>query len=189
MNVRRISANFVYQHPTVVGLAEFIFGLMNGEQKDGDIELSVKEMLNMVEKYSGDLAAHQPQVSEPSRNVYVVTGTTGGLGCSLLAYLSSLPNVQRIYAVNRPGKNALADRQRLALRDRGYDSDLVLGTGKVVLVEATTKDHQLGVSLELYDKVSKARKVTFWYVPISANRSERVLHILFTMVGHIRFHL
>lgn len=152
-NVRKIPANFVYQYPTVVGLAEFILRLVNGEQHGNDTETTIKQMHSLVEKYSSNLPAHRSQGHRPSSDVYLVTGTTGGLGCALLAYLSGMPNVARIYAINRANKTSLANRQKSSLQERGYDSEAVMGSGKVVLVEAATEDPQLGIPSEIYQEV------------------------------------
>ena len=114
----------------------------------------IQAMHAMLTKYGQDFPLHSSRRHRrPAGDTILVTGTTGGLGCALLAYLVELPNVLRIYAVNRKSKVALVERQRSTLHDRGYNAQAILENGKVVLVEAATEEPQLGVSSELYGEV------------------------------------
>lgn len=159
VNVRKLPNNLVYQHPTIGSLASFICRLVNGglqqQGADGDNH-SVKAMLDMVAKYSQHFPVHRPRcLQQPTEKVYAITGTTGGLGCALLAHLSNLPELKAIYAINRTGKQALVDRQRMELSRRGYDAQKIMDSGKVVLVEAAIEDEHLGLPDDLYEEVSE----------------------------------
>lgn len=158
VNVRELPNNLVYQHPTIGSLASFICRLVNGgiqQQVTDGGDHSVKAMLDMVAKYSQDFPVHRSQGSQqPTEKVYAITGTTGGLGCALLAHLCELPEVKAIYAINRTGKLALGDRQRMELGHRGYDTQKIVDSGKVVLVEAAMEDEKLGLPDDLYEEVS-----------------------------------
>ena len=92
----------------------------------------------------------------PSKEIILLTGSTGALGTSILAQLVELSSVGRIYALNRTDARngiSLEIRQASALRQRGYD-EAILQSDKVVLVEGDTTLPQLGISYELFDEAS-----------------------------------
>jgi len=53
-------------------------------------------MLAMVQAYSGNFPKHHPSVATPSKDVVMITGTTGGLGAVLLAELITSNDVIRV---------------------------------------------------------------------------------------------
>ena len=108
----------------------------------------------MVEKYSSDFPKHVPKVAQPCKDIIFVTGTTGGLGAALLACLVDDPKVQRVYAVNRKTGGSLEARQRRVLVERGYDADHILGSGKVILVDANMDGENFGIAKRLYEEVA-----------------------------------
>lgn len=154
-----LSNNFVYQHPTVSALASGLSFLVCEEErhdKTDDTNTSVAAMLRLVEQYSLTFPAHHPMGPAPPGRVYVVTGTTGSLGCALLSHLCSLPDVKEIYAINRSGKGNLRDRQTKELAQRGYRTK-VMETGKVILLETDMDAHRLGLSDGMHDEVRYER--------------------------------
>lgn len=152
-DVKQVPSNFVYQHPTITVLSELMNDYANGRSESGGPDGAIKAMLAMVDKYSRDFATHRPGTTDSRHRVFIVTGTTGGLGCALLAHLSGLPDVQRIYAVNRSSKVALSDRQRTGLANRGYDAQRILREGKIVLLDAATAESNLGLKPDVYEEV------------------------------------
>lgn len=60
-------------------------------------------------------------------DVVLVTVTTGALGSALLARLVETESVARVYAFNRPSRSpkTVLERQREALKSRGYNPDIV----------------------------------------------------------------
>ncbi|KAF9561175.1 NAD(P)-binding protein [Agrocybe pediades] len=104
-------------------------------------------MRDMVKKYTSDFAVRAAgsdgvdMDGKPTstRDVVLVTGTTGSIGSLLLAELVHDPSVSRVYAVNRPhqdGSSMLADRQKKALLGKGLDVENILSSNKVRLIEA-----------------------------------------------------
>lgn len=110
-------------------------------------------MLEMVKKYSVDLSRHTGTIKRPEQEVVLVTGTTGGLGSSLLVTLTQSPNVTRVYALNRKASTPLHERQKAILDERGYDAQSILSSPKVVLLESDMEQDRLGLSAELYHTV------------------------------------
>lgn len=111
-------------------------------------------MRYLVTKYSAGFPKHiaQEGVRIPSQETVLVTGTTGGLGTSLLARLVQSTDVAKIYAVNRKSDTSLIERQKLVLQQRGYDADIV-NSPKVVLLEANLSETELGFPKTLYQEV------------------------------------
>ncbi|KAK0200866.1 putative polyketide synthase [Desarmillaria ectypa] len=104
----------------------------------------VDAMHAMVRTYSENFPpVSKKRTTSPIGKVVLVTGTTGALGCHILANLIFDPDVLHIYAVNRPGDLPVEERQRRAFLDR----DLHVSMKKVTMMEV-----DLSVETGLLDK-------------------------------------
>ena len=148
---RKISSNFVYQHPTIASLGEYIDGLVRNSVNGGPDAISA--MLEMVKKYSVNFTKHAGVMKRPSEETVLVTGTTGGLGSSLLVTLAQSPQVARVYALNRKASTPLYERQKDVLDARGYDGQAVLSSQNVVLLETNMEEDNFGLSEDVYNEV------------------------------------
>ena len=171
IDTRALADDFVYQRPTIYAMASFLYELVTGTNTDlepGDRDVTTARaaaMRAMVAKYT------KSEVIDinPGRNddlggmtvdgeVVLVTGTTGALGCYLLAELVRRPEIRIVYAINRvrPGGNdhtkSLAERQKKALYERGLDSKII-HSEKVVLLEADLSLLRFGLADDVYHKV------------------------------------
>ncbi|KAI0337841.1 NAD(P)-binding protein [Trametopsis cervina] len=117
-----------------------------------------QEMHAMLDKYSQGFKAHVPSpgalsTRHQAKDTIFLTGTTGGLASAILAQLCEMPSVERVYAVNRKGREPLFDRQHAILLDRGYDADAIMNSPKVSLLEADLREPHFGLSQELYNEI------------------------------------
>ncbi|KAF7349949.1 Acetyl-CoA synthetase-like protein [Mycena venus] len=169
LDTRRDTRNFVYEYPTVARLGDYIFNLgiseMGGaEEETESTEAKTSAMDAMAAKYTQNLPKTRPRFAvngqdTPVRDhgmVVLVTGTTGALGCYLLARLLQDPRIDRVYAFNRATRKAvdLHTRQKLTLIDRGLDPG-ILGSEKLSLLEGDLTEPNLGVSEETYEELHK----------------------------------
>ncbi|KAH8100027.1 acetyl-CoA synthetase-like protein [Cristinia sonorae] len=160
VNTKGIPSTFVYQYPTVVGLAQYITSLgspSSQEYTNGAANASqvvVDAMLAMVEKYRINLPKHVPSTPAPSKDIVLVTGTTGSLGCIILSNLLHTPEVGHVFALNRGNEEgrSLLERQRERLVEWGMDPE-VTQSPKVTFVEADMTMDKLGLSPDLYEKI------------------------------------
>ncbi|KAJ6472708.1 hypothetical protein C8R47DRAFT_1295530, partial [Mycena vitilis] len=139
LDTRHHTHNFVYDHPTISRLADYIFGIASGTQHAAASAVSkTSAMHEMVGKYTHNLPTHRGEKKMPpaTAKVVLITGTTGELGCYLLSRLLADDNVAQVYALNRLAvqQPALRERQTLALLDRGLDVS-ILDLPKLVLLE------------------------------------------------------
>lgn len=153
----RLPNNFVYANPTISSLASFILSLFSSDgQGNGDkSERDAKAMEAMVKKYSVDFPVHTARGAagaESLDEVVFVSGTSGRLGAHLLAQLLARSSVKRVYAANRPANEDIRERQRKTFESWGLDTGL-LGSGRVVLVEADFSKADLGIGEALYNEV------------------------------------
>ena len=134
LNTRGISANLVYQNPTVSALGKFIHELTStGVSRQ--LNNTVNEMKDLTDKYTKDFPAHKPAEGvEPQGKVVLVTGTTGAIGSNTLAELHKSPDVTRIVVLARKSTTPISVRQRKALDDRGLDPSIV-DSSKITLLE------------------------------------------------------
>lgn len=153
VNTRAVPGNFVYQNPTIASLAEFVAALAGPDEAGDSQGRAVASMRSMVERYSQDFPVHVASLPPSTSEVVLVTGTTGSLGCSLLSSLLEKPEVTRVYAVNRKSQVPLAERQRSSLQERGYDSDVIMTSPKLVLLETAVEDERLGLPNAQYEEV------------------------------------
>lgn len=153
-----ISANFVYESPTINELSLAVYGIIDPSSYSGSdkIERKVAEMQGYVDKYSTNLPLHKPTSSSaPLSDVVVLTGSTGALGTTLLAQLVQKDSVSKIYALNRKSSKSLKKRQEESLVERGYDP-AIASSPKVVLLEGDAGQDLLGLSKGNYNEVSIA---------------------------------
>ena len=117
---------------------------------------AVAEMKAMANKYVQDFPRHVPSQPAPTHDTILLTGATGALGGTLLSLLVPLPEVARIYVVNRrsPTGVPLLKRQTDALEQAGFDAASLMQSKKIVLIETNLPDHHLGLPEDLYEEVS-----------------------------------
>jgi len=134
LNARDIPGNFVYRNASVSALGKFIHDLTStGVSRK--IDNTVKEMTDLVTKYTKDFPAHRPAGDATSQGLVVlVTGTTGAIGSNALAELYKSPNVAGIIVLARRSITPIYVRQKKALEDRGLDSGIV-DSPKINLLE------------------------------------------------------
>ncbi|THH31711.1 hypothetical protein EUX98_g2485 [Antrodiella citrinella] len=164
VDVRSVPGNFVYQHPTIVGLARYVHSLAgpstqsNGHTRGpSNTDEAIAAMLSMVEKYHVHLPKHAPTVPLPPRGTVLITGTTGSLGCTLLSRLLEDTDIEHIYALNRiseEGKELLG-RQKDKLVEWGLDPEIVHSL-RVTFLEADMSADKIGLSDDTYGKISKS---------------------------------
>ncbi|OSX58824.1 hypothetical protein POSPLADRAFT_1151619 [Postia placenta MAD-698-R-SB12] len=160
IDTRRIGDSFVYDHPTISSLAAFASSVAQGTHDSATAGTTasarIMSMRAMLAKYAADFPA-RPQTllpSQPERDAVFVTGTTGSLGCHLLALLVADPKVGRVYAFNRPAKTQthLRERQKSALVDRGLDAGIV-DSEKVMLLEGSLTAEHWGLEKSAYEEI------------------------------------
>jgi len=109
-----------------------------------------------MSKYSQNWPIHHPSKdsANPSSEVVLLTGSTGGLGSQLLAQLVVMPTVSRIYAFNRPAGDGRTSRDRHleAFLDRGDDTAL-LDSEKITFVEGDTAVEGFAIRGELLKEI------------------------------------
>lgn len=82
----------------------------------------------------------------------LLTGSTGHLGCHLLANIAKNLAVYRIYAFNRPNNSSVQERHRERFQAAGLHLDH-LKSSKLRFVEGDLSARNLGLSDELYNEV------------------------------------
>lgn len=118
----------------------------------------IQTMTDMAAKYSNDFKTHKPYHSgldPPTGYIVLITGTTGGLGASLLSHLAMDEQVSYIYALNRlvpRGKNIM-DYHKDVFSAQGLSfQDLPIS--KIYFVEANLSLLNFGLPVTLFEDVS-----------------------------------
>ncbi|KAF8216298.1 hypothetical protein K438DRAFT_1796975 [Mycena galopus ATCC 62051] len=158
LDTRRDTRNFVYDHPTIRRLADYLFALASGQQdEEATVEVKCKAMHTLVAKYAQDFPRHagERDVPPPTDMVVLVTGTTGELGCYLLERLLADDRVQQVYALNRSARGILRQRQTLALVDRGLNP-IILDSPKLSLLEGDLTKAHFNLTVPVYEEMQKS---------------------------------
>lgn len=113
-------------------------------------------MEEMVLKYSREFPDHCGTVDTPKTEAILVTGTTGALGCYIIAHLLTLPEISVVYAFNRTG-GSIEERQRTAFVNNGIDEQLLMSP-KLRLLEGSLSQPAFGLASDDYDEMRE--KVT-----------------------------
>ncbi|KAI9065204.1 acetyl-CoA synthetase-like protein [Trametes sanguinea] len=153
--VKRLQINFVFQAPTISGLAHTV--TKANDIQDGKIHSHTpQELWKYVSKYSAKSPERSTSlVDRPaSKDIILITGTTGGFGCDTLEHLLRDEAVERVYAFNRKGCHAL-ERQRAQFRTRGLDESLLDGP-KFRMVEALLHEPGFGLERTLLDEIRQS---------------------------------
>ncbi|KZV68636.1 acetyl-CoA synthetase-like protein [Peniophora sp. CONT] len=159
----RVPQSLVYQKPSIRALGDFVAALVAGTEDNSDAEVSLERktraMQDMVAKYSMGLPSPRGPTGNlgPVQETVLITGTTGRLGCHLLAQLIQDPKVGHIYALNRasPGTgstNALLQRMHASFILWGLSPDLLLDN-KVTLVVGDYAAEHLGLEVTTYAEI------------------------------------
>ena len=115
-----------------------------------------KLMEAMADKYSQNFPAHKPISGTPAAQsideVVLVSGTTGRLGAHLLAQLLEKQSVKKVYAINRPAKEDVRERQRNVFKSWELDESL-LESDRAIFLEADFAKPFFGIGEELYNQV------------------------------------
>lgn len=159
--VQTVAHNVVFSHPTVRQLAAHVAQLVAGAHAGPASATAAVE--EMIEKYSAGLADAPKAIAEASAApVVLLTGSTGALGSCMLEALLRDPRVARVYAYNRPGRDAggtSQDRQRRAFADKGLDLRLLEkpASERLVYLEGDAALPRLGLADAVYDEVGFLR--------------------------------
>jgi Male sterility protein len=156
-SVAKISTNLVYEHPTIASLAQYASSVVQAAPnatEERESPRSSEELEVLLARYTTSFPKHVPSLSTAKIDVVLVTGTTGALGSAVLAKLVSSESVGKIFAYNRPslGRADILERQKEALRTRGYD-ETIATSGKVTLVEGELTATGLGIDFALEEEV------------------------------------
>ncbi|THH08782.1 hypothetical protein EW145_g2472 [Phellinidium pouzarii] len=128
---RKLSATFIYDHPTISGLADYISASMSGASIAfvGSAEDKRRELQALVSKYTESFPEFKPapagQLNETVGDVVPLTGSTVSLGSSILAKLIQRAGTARVYASSRPSPDRASakDRHVVAFAREGLDVD------------------------------------------------------------------
>ncbi|KAG2140138.1 putative aminoadipate reductase [Suillus clintonianus] len=155
----RIDQNIIFSSPSIRQLAKSVISAVLQQNGPGIVDAKA-DIENMIAKYSvgsGDSAteviATPVDGRSQSDHVVILTGSTGGLGSYLLAYLLQREDVSVVYALNRSSNEAsIQQRQENSFKDRGLDVTL-LKSDRLVYAEIDISDDRLGLDKELYHKI------------------------------------
>lgn len=120
---------------------------------DPTVNARVSELQKAVARHTSNFPSRPPLLRSRSNggDVVLVTGTTGGFGCHILAQLSQDPTVRKVYAFNRPSEDMVA-RQLYAMQKQGLLEEC-LRHPKFELLEGDLRRPDFGLDPATYDRV------------------------------------
>ena len=173
-------------------MSMFVSGMLKpkDEQSPPGSQTKAQEMERLLGKYTNAFPVHIPAPGSNNQaqvsDVILLTGSTGRVGCHLLAQLVSHASVTKVYALNRKGCSDVKERQREAFRMWGLDAELA-DFAKVIFLEGDLSKVDLGLGEQIYAEVSPQSQNNSLTTQLDhdsmySNRLRKRLPASFTMV-------
>ncbi|KIV88771.1 hypothetical protein PV10_08416 [Exophiala mesophila] len=154
LNSHSLSQNFVFENPTISGLADAIVAVRSGASTA--LRNVEQEMEDLVIKY-GEFPQHKPQKRKSNNTCVIVTGATGSLGAHIVAQLVSRDDFSEVCCLVRARTaEAAIDRVWTSLNHRGILSSIPshLRT-KISAYSSDFSKSDLGLETEVYDRLAQ----------------------------------
>ena len=139
-----ITRDFIYRYPSVNLMAACLRGDI--VDKEVDAHTSIEDY---VDRYTPTFPPHRSD-----GNVVLLTGSTGSLGCYLLASLSTFSNVNRVICLNRVSQEDPTERQKRSLEQKGIQLTPTAWS-KIKVLESRLAAPRLGLSEDDYFELRK----------------------------------
>lgn len=166
--VTELDSDFIFENSSTlklyIAVKEVMEGAYNADGENKETE-RVRAMEEMVEKYRQELASYVNlavearekrrtySVDYDNRKVVLLTGSTGSLGCFLLARLASDETVKKVYCLNRATSGIdVRQRQIDLMKKRGAELDEKYWE-KVEILESEPSKEDLGLGEAKYNEV------------------------------------
>ena len=151
----KISQNFVFEHPSLLEMAETIAMLVDptnaGKVQQAD---TTHDIVNMLDLYTSglpkDVSQSDPD-SDASSIVVLLTGSTGNVGSHVLAALLADSRISKVYTFNRSSRIPSPGRQSQAFIERKLSLDLLSG-GKLVQLFGDLSLDNFGLDGSMYNE-------------------------------------
>jgi hypothetical protein len=165
--VKDITEGVVYAQPTIRLMAQHLSNISAGVHEVQDNDEPVNKIKSMTEKYSINISSPSlpaiEESTEPRFPTVLLTGSTGHLGCHLLAGVVKDDNIKLVYAFNRPADIDIKERHRVAFQNAGLDVEL-LESSKINFVQGDLARLDFGVAKELYREVCVPKSLRSGYL-------------------------
>ncbi|KAL4787288.1 hypothetical protein BJX76DRAFT_363631 [Aspergillus varians] len=151
----KLGLNIAFEHPSIGSLARCLYSLSSGTS---EVETSIEEQMEaLVDKYS-DFEQHVPCPNGLSGRYIVVTGATGSLGCHVVAKLSALPDVHKVYCFVRADSPIDAYGRLLGSLHarRIYDTLSTSSKNKIIALPSDLSVPELGLNTTTYNTLTSS---------------------------------
>ncbi|KAI0058355.1 acetyl-CoA synthetase-like protein [Artomyces pyxidatus] len=161
-SLQEIPSSFVYDNPSISSLCNFVLQLVshNHKEKIDGLATRAQSMTEILERYSRSFPTHLPRLRSTNINasgsdeVVLLTGSTGSLGCHLLAQLLRKPSVTKVYALNRLSGVPLRERHERAFGRWRLDANL-LQSPKLEFLEGDIARQDLGLEADVMKNLQR----------------------------------
>ncbi|KAG5644326.1 putative NRPS-like protein biosynthetic cluster [Asterophora parasitica] len=187
--VRDLETDFCFENSSIEKIHRAVAHIMSGTQVNGVVGETreakrIRTMEEMVDKYREELAgfaslaAHarisrlKRRESSGRKNVVLLTGSTGSLGCFLLARLANDPEVSKVICLNRRHSGPTTARQRqVDLMEKRGAFITNRAWEKVVLHGADLTRTDFGLSEEKFAELLSVTHIVHNAWPVNFNRN------------------
>ncbi|THH07788.1 hypothetical protein EW145_g3144 [Phellinidium pouzarii] len=160
---RKLSATFIYDHPTITALSEYLSGNVTGSSVSslGSIEDKRRELQILVSRYTESFpefkVAPADLRNEAAGDAVLLTGSTGSLGSNILAKLIEREGVSRVYAMTRPSSDGVPAKEKhmLAFAREGLDVGL-LNNSKVKFLVGEPSQADFAVEIDIFEEMQSS---------------------------------
>lgn len=162
--VRTLSANIIYEHPTIARLAHVLSEAISGLNVDGTVTIEEKRqrLIALVDKYTQDIP-QRPVTGSASEGallgkVVLLTGGTGSLGSNILAHLLKSDSIVKVFALSRasPSEPCLSSRDKHVQAFKREDFPTDTFDFKVEFFDGDPSLDNFNLPKDIFDKVCSA---------------------------------
>ncbi|EAU33556.1 conserved hypothetical protein [Aspergillus terreus NIH2624] len=183
-NGHKLGLNIAFDHPTINSLARYLDSLNSGSV-NGVVSVE-DQMSSLIARYSL-FERHKPRPNGLDGRYILVTGATGSLGGHVVAQLSAMDIVQKVYCPIRAG-SPIAAYERLAasMRTRQiYEKLPDAARSKLVALPCDLSDPQLGFDSFTYNTIT-SELTDVIHCAWSVNFNMRLMSFEHTNIGGLK---
>ncbi|KAI0965552.1 hypothetical protein F4678DRAFT_485201 [Xylaria arbuscula] len=152
---RSLATNVAFEYPSVDHLYHHILDVRNSRypsHNSGTLKSFAQDLVRKYTQFSDIEPGSKAKV--PEKEVVLLTGATGTIGCHVVHYLAGQPSVDRVYCLVRAEEDAVA-KQRItkAIADAKLNDLDVFQMSKIISLAAVLGEPRLGLTDQLYEVV------------------------------------
>ncbi|KAJ2995404.1 hypothetical protein NUW58_g1276 [Xylaria curta] len=152
LNGHSLPANVAFEYPTISRLTQHLLDIRNDRRPSGNPETAKLFAESLVQKYTKFPMIKPRPTATASRQIVLLTGATGTIGCHILHHLARQPSIYRIHCLIRAKTDAEAKKRiTKSITDSRLNDLDDSQMSKIVTLAAILGEPHFGLNDRLYE--------------------------------------